>query len=149
MVEADGALSRQTLLQAASLPDFADTRAPATRGDSSGPRWNFEVPFATPQGNTAIAQFEIARDGHSAQSAASQPVWRARFSINIEPMGAVHAQVALIGSRAAVTLWAERGESAAKLREQSALLSDALKEVALEPGNVLVRDGSPPVRNKR
>jgi hypothetical protein len=142
--DTDGALSRQTLLQAASLPDSANAQAgQVARGDTSGPRWNFEIPFATPQG-TAIAQFEIARDGRSVPAEGIKPVWRARFTIDIEPMGAVHAQVALIGSRAAVTLWAERGESAAKLRQNASLLSDALKQAELEPGDVLVRDGSPP-----
>jgi hypothetical protein len=142
--DTDGALSRQTLLQAASLPDSANAQAgQVARGDTSGPRWNFEIPFATLQG-TAIAQFEIARDGRSVPAEGIKPVWRARFTIDIEPMGAVHAQVALIGSRAAVTLWAERGESAAKLRQNSSLLSDALKQAELEPGDVLVRDGSPP-----
>jgi Flagellar hook-length control protein FliK len=142
--DTDGALSRQTLLQAASLPESANAQATqVARGDTSGPRWNFEIPFATPQG-TAIAQFEIARDGRSVPAEGIKPVWRARFTIDIEPMGAVHAQVALIGSRTAVTLWAERRESAAKLRQNSSLLSDALKQAELEPGDVLVRDGSPP-----
>jgi Flagellar hook-length control protein FliK len=142
--DTDGALSRQTLLQAASLPDSANAQGTqVVRGDTSGPRWNFEIPFATPQG-TAIAQFEIARDGRSVPAEGIKPVWRARFTIDIEPMGAVHAQVALIGSRTAVTLWAERGESAAKLRQNSSLLSDALKQAELEPGDVLVREGSPP-----
>jgi Flagellar hook-length control protein FliK len=147
LAETDAALSRQTLLQAASLPEGANAQAAqiahVAQGDTSGPRWNFEVPFATPQG-TSIAQFEIARDGRSAPAEGIKPVWRARFTIDIEPMGAVHAQVALIGSRTAVTLWAERGESAAKLRQNSSLLSDALKQAELEPGDVLVRDGSPP-----
>jgi hypothetical protein len=145
LAETDGALSRQTLLQAASLPDAATLQAgQVARGDPSGPRWNFEVPFATPQGNTAIAQFEISRDGRSVPAEGIKPVWRARFTLDVEPMGAVHAQVALIGSRTAVTLWAERGDAAAKLRENSSLLSDALKQAELEPGDVLVRDGSPP-----
>ena len=57
----DGALARQTLLQIASLPEQPDLpRAEAAQ------RWSFEVPFATPQG-TAIAQFEITRDGARAQ----------------------------------------------------------------------------------
>ena len=145
LAETDGALSRQTLLQAASLPEAATLQAgQVARGDPSGPRWNFEVPFATPQGNTAIAQFEISRDGRSVPAKDIKPVWRARFTLDVEPMGAVHAQVALIGSRTAVTLWAERGGAAAKLRENSSLLSDALKQAELEPGDVLVRDGSPP-----
>ncbi len=58
--ETDQALSRQTLLQVASLPDRPD--ASGVRTEQSLPRWNFEIPFATPQG-TAMAQFEISRDG--------------------------------------------------------------------------------------
>jgi len=144
LAETDSALSRQTLLQAAWLPDATNTQAgQAAHGEAAGPRWNFEVPFATPQG-TAVAQFEIARDGRSTPTEGIKPVWRARFTLDVEPMGAVHAHVALIGTRAAVTLWAERGESAAMLRESAPMLSDALRRAELEPGDVLVRDGSPP-----
>jgi Flagellar hook-length control protein FliK len=53
-------------------------------------------------------------------------------------------QIALSGARAGVTLWAERQESAARLRAEAPLLADALREVELEPGDVLVRDGQPP-----
>jgi len=144
LTETDGALSRQTLLQAASLPDSAQAQiAQANRADASAPRWNFEVPFATQQG-TAVAQFEISRDGRSSPTDGSKTVWRARFTLDVEPMGAVHAHVALIGARTAVTLWAERPDSAAKLRANSSLLTDALKQAELDPGDVLVRDGSPP-----
>jgi hypothetical protein len=136
----DAALARQTLLQAASL-DRPDPLAP--RHDSSGPRWTFEIPFATPQG-TAMAQFEIARDGKSAPADGITPIWRARFTLDIEPMGPVHAQISLAGARAAVTMWAERGETAKQLRDNAAALTAALKGAEFEPGDVLVRDGFPP-----
>ncbi len=141
LADTDSALSRQTLLQAASLPD-----APAVQpshSDPSGPHWSFEVPFAAPQG-TAIAQFEIARDGRAAPAEGIKPVWRARFTLDVEPMGPVHAQIALVGERTTVTLWAERAGSAAQLRDNTALLADALKHAELEPGDVMVRDGAPP-----
>jgi hypothetical protein len=141
--ETDGALSRQTLLQAASLPAGATPQSAAGRTDPSGPRWNFEVPFATPQG-TSIAQFEISRDGRGTPAEGQKAVWRARFSIDIEPMGPVHAQVALVGARATVTLWAERPDSAMRLRQSAPMLSDALREAELEPGDVFVRDGTQP-----
>jgi Flagellar hook-length control protein FliK len=138
--ETDAALARQTLLQAASL-DQADPQA--SRSDSSGPRWNFEIPLATPQG-TAIAQFEIARDGKNETREGIKPVWRARFTVDIEPIGRVHAQIALTGVRTAVTMWAEREDTAKRLRENSGQLADALKGAELEPGDVLVREGAPP-----
>ncbi|RTM05429.1 MAG: flagellar hook-length control protein FliK, partial [Bradyrhizobiaceae bacterium] len=54
--DTDAAIARQTLLQVASLPDRTD--ASGHRIDPAVPQWNFEIPFATPQG-TAMAQFEI------------------------------------------------------------------------------------------
>jgi hypothetical protein len=138
--ETNGAIARQTLLQAASLPDH---QAPSPHGDASGPRWLFEVPFATPQG-TAVAQFEIARDGRHARTEGVKPAWRARFSLDVEPIGPVHAQVALTGARATVTLWAERPDTSAQLRDNAPQLADALRQAELEPGELLVRFGAPP-----
>jgi flagellar hook-length control protein FliK len=145
--ETDAALARQTLLQAASLPDHVAAslaaNGAAVRNDPSGPRWLFEVPFATPQGS-AVAQFEIARDGHNAPAAGTTAAWRARFSLDVEPIGPVHAQIALIGTRAAVTLWAERPETSTQLREGAPQLADALRQADLDLGDVLVRAGTPP-----
>ncbi|HUI94500.1 MAG TPA: flagellar hook-length control protein FliK [Xanthobacteraceae bacterium] len=140
--ETDAALARQTLLQAASLPSHAGAPGPVQHG-ASGPQWHFEVPFATPQGST-IAQFEIARDGHHAPAEGLKAVWRARFSLDIEPIGPVHAQIALTGTRAAVTLWAERPDTSAQLRDNAPQLAEALRQAELEPGDVLVRAGTPP-----
>lgn len=136
--DVDGALARQTLLQIASLPD--QPLQHAQRMDQ--PRWAFEIPFATPQG-TAVAQFEISRDGHSPQEVEpAKRIWRARFSLNVEPAGPVHASIALIGQRASVRLWADRPETIARLRDSTPLLSHALREAELDPGEITV--GRPP-----
>ena len=134
----DGALARTTLLQAASLPD-----QPTQRTEPAAQRWTFEVPFATPQG-TSIAQFEVSRDGQAAKSDRKPPTWRARFSLDVEPMGPVHALVALAGARTSVTLWAERHATAARLNDNAAMLSEALRAAELEPADVLFRVGAPP-----
>jgi hypothetical protein len=140
LADTDAALARHTLLQAASLPDAGDTG----RSDRADARWTFDIPFVTPQG-TAVAQFEIAHDGRRAATADnSEPAWRARFSLDMEPMGPVHVHISLSHTRAAVTLWAEREASAARLREDAPLLAQALREAELEPGDVLVRNGEPP-----
>jgi hypothetical protein len=138
---ADAALARHTLLQAASLPDRPS--ADAARVQTQGPQWTFEVPVMTSAG-TSIAQFEISRDGR-AVTTEDRAVWRARFSIDVEPMGPVHAQVTLRGNRTTVMLWAERPSTAARLRESSALLADALKQAELEPGDFHCRAGAPTV----
>src|SRR5258708_8591682 len=102
--ETNGAIARQTLLQAASLPDHAP---PSPHADTSGPRWLFEVPFATPQG-TAVAQFEIARDGRNAPAEGIKPAWRARFSLDVEPIRPVHAPPPLPRPPAPPTLLPDR-----------------------------------------
>jgi hypothetical protein len=139
--DTDAALARQTLLQAASLPERAD--APGARIDPNAPRWHFEIPFATAQG-TAVAQFEIARDGSGTEVAAAQRVWRARFSLDVEPNGPVHALVTLSGGRTSVRMWAERPVTAARLRADAPQLAHALREAALEPGDIVIGDGAPP-----
>ncbi len=139
--DTDAAIARQTLLQVASLPDRIDASAPKI--DVSAPRWNFEIPFVTPQG-TAMAQFEISRDGGAEQVEAVKRVWRARFSIDVEPTGPVHAQVSLTGEKTSVRMWAERPETAAQLRAGASQLSQALSRAELAPGEIVIRDGAPP-----
>jgi hypothetical protein len=139
--DTDAAIARQTLLQVASLPDRVETAG--IRIDPSAPRWNFEIPFVTPQG-TAMAQFEISRDGGGEETEAAKRVWRARFSLDVEPAGPVHALVSLTGDKTSVRMWAERPATAAQLRAGAAQLSQALSEAELQPGDIVIRDGTPP-----
>jgi hypothetical protein len=137
----DAAIARQTLLQVASLPDRVDLAHP--RIDITAPRWHFEIPFATPQG-TAMAQFEISRDGGSTDTVeAAKRVWRARFSLDVEPAGPVHALVSLSGEKTSVRIWAERPATAAQLRASAAQLSQALSRAELNPGDIVVQEGAP------
>ncbi|UFX42466.1 flagellar hook-length control protein FliK [Bradyrhizobium sp. 41S5] len=137
----DAALARQTLLQIASLPDRGDGTRPQL--DAMVPRWNFEIPFLTQQG-TAMAQFEISRDGGGNEVEAAKRVWRARFTLDVEPAGPVHALVSLNGERTSVRMWAERPSTAAQLRAGAFELSQALTRAELTPGDIEIRDGSPP-----
>ena len=102
-----------------------------------------KIPCATPQG-TAIAQFEISRDGGGREADAARQAWRARFSLDVEPAGPVHALIALSGDRTSVRMWAERPATAERLRAGSAELSRALARAELKPSDIVVRDGSPP-----
>jgi hypothetical protein len=139
--DTDAAIARQTLLQVASLPDRIDVTGPKI--DVTAPRWNFEIPFVTPQG-TAMAQFEISRDGAAAEVEAAKRVWRARFSLDVEPTGPIHALVSLVGEKTSVRMWAERSATAAQLRAGAAELSQALSRADLQPGEIVIRDGAPP-----
>jgi hypothetical protein len=140
LADTDGAIARQTLLQVASLPDQID---PSTgRIDPAAQRWNFEIPFVTPQG-TAMAQFEISRDGGGTESDAAKRAWRARFTLDVEPAGPVHALVSLIGDKTSVRMWAERPATASQLRAGASQLSLALSRAELQPGDIVIRDGAP------
>jgi hypothetical protein len=141
LADTDAAIARQTLLQVASLPDRVDSAG--VRLDPATPRWNFEIPFTTPQG-TAMAQFEISRDGAGNEVEAAKQVWRARFTLHVEPAGPVHALVSLSGERTSVRMWAERPATAAQLRAGAAQLSQALSRAELQPGDIVIRDGAPP-----
>lgn len=138
--DTDAAIARQTLLQVASLPDRADIAGPRT--DPAAPRWNFEIPFATPAG-TAIAQFEISRDGTGSATDAAKRVWRARFSLDVEPAGPIHALISLSGDKTSVRMWAERPATATQLRAGASQLSQALSRAELQPGDIVIRDGAP------
>jgi Flagellar hook-length control protein FliK len=140
LADTDGAIARQTLLQVASLPGQTDSNP--SHADSSIPRWNFEIPFATPLG-TAMAQFEISRDGGGNAVSPAKQVWRARFSLDVEPAGPIHALVSLSGERTSVRMWAERPATASQLRAGISQLSQALSCADLQPGDIVVRDGAP------
>jgi hypothetical protein len=140
LADTDGAIARQTLLQVASLSGQTDMTT--TRPDPSVPRWNFEIPFITPQG-TAMAQFEISRDGGGREVDAAKRVWRARFSLDVEPAGPIHALISLSGERTSVRMWAERPATASQLRAGVSQLSQALSRAELLPGDIVVRAGAP------
>lgn len=139
-----GALARQDLMQIASLPDGARPDIDGAEVRQPGARLNLDLPFVTPQG-VAVAQFEIGHDGGGSGGYAGGPIertYKARFSIDLEPMGPVHALVTLTGSRTRVSLWAERAETIARLRASEEVLGAALREAELVP-EVAVHSGAP------
>jgi hypothetical protein len=125
-----GAVARTELMQLASLAD-----APRADGEPARTQsWLFEMPLATPQG-AAVAQFEIEKDGAGAEAAREAPVWRTRFSVDVEPLGLIHALLVLAGGKTSVTLWAERASALARLRAAQGELAGSLEaEVAVHPG---------------
>jgi hypothetical protein len=144
--ETNGALARQDLMQIASLPEAAHHEAEAVETrPQPGSRLNLDLPFMTPQG-VAVAQFEISRDGGGSGGGAVGPAertYRARFSIDLEPLGPVHALITLTGARTRVSLWAERAETMARLRAGEESLGAALRQAELSP-EVAVHSGAPP-----
>jgi hypothetical protein len=139
--QTDAAIARQTLLHIASLPGEQTNGTARTQNDSS--RLIFDIPVATAQG-TGVAQMAIERDGGSRDRQDIAPVWRATFSIDLEPIGPVHVRIALTGQRASVTLNAERSRSAEFLAAGLPRLEAGLRGVEIEPGELHCRSGAAP-----
>ncbi len=91
-----------------------------------------------------MAEFEISRDGGGSEVEAAKRIWQARFSLDVEPAGPVHALVSLIGETTSVRMWAERPDTATLLRAGAAQLSQALAKAELQPGDIVIGDGKPP-----
>lgn len=111
---------------------------------ASEPRWTFDLPLQTPFGH-ALARFEVSRDSFRTRNGAHASVWRARFSMEVEPLGPVHAQIALMGSHAWVSLWAERSDSMHVLEQQQANLRDTFSADSVE-AEIICCLGKPPAR---
>jgi hypothetical protein len=146
--EAKAALSRQVLMQAASLPksgQVASNQASSSQGADRRPgaSWLFELLFAAPDG-PAVAQFQIDRDDEPPKNGAPDPIWRVRFSLDFAPLGPIHARISLSGGQAHVALWAEHDETRSMLDAQQADLTDALLEDELV-AQVAVFQGRPNV----
>lgn len=139
LARTEAAIARQTLLQAASLPD----PSPGETGKTdAATRLVLDVPLLAPQGNAA-AQIRIERDEGRRGRDDIRPAWRASFSLDLEPIGPVHAQVTVVGDTAHVALFAERDDSAAALRDNVALLQAGLADAAIEPGDIRCAAGTP------
>lgn len=134
----EAVIARQTLLQVASLPDADPT---AAKSGVEARHLIFDVPLATPQG-IAVAQFRIEQDETRRDGETNKPAWRATFAIDVEPIGRVHAHIALMGDRTSVTLRAERPESAALLNDNVGQLEASLREADLEPGTLACVNGA-------
>jgi hypothetical protein len=107
------------LVEVATQMQRTDERQSAAAPE---PRWSFDIPFQTPQGQSR-AHFEIERDTyHKASGSKDARVWRVRFSIDVEPLGPVHTQIALMGKNAWVSIVAERESSMRTLESQQQAL---------------------------
>ena len=132
--ETDAALARVELMQIASLPE---------RDADPVSRWMFEAPVQTPFG-PAVAQFEISRDGRGrGTDGEAGPTWRARFGVDVEPLGPVTAHLTLAGGQLGVAIWAARPEGAQMLRANAPALIGALSGPEVK-ADVAVYHGTPP-----
>lgn len=140
MQRAETALAQTRVLEVATQVMRAEQAAPNTH-PAAPTQWNFDLPLATPFGQ-ALIRFEIDRHAQGTRDETPEAIWRARLSLDIEPLGPVHAQIALRGAKAWVSLWAERAETAQLLETQKPLLRQTLGAEDLE-ADILLQAGAP------
>ncbi|NJO54167.1 MAG: flagellar hook-length control protein FliK [Bacteroidales bacterium] len=135
-------MARLSLAQLASTD--AETTPRLGRVDAtSQPGWTFEVPLVA-EGRTSIAQFEIRpNDGRSSGDTEGARGWSIRFSIDVEPVGPVHALLTLQGTNLSVSLWAERPATAELLQAEENRFTASLAEQDLTLDRLFVRSGRP------
>jgi hypothetical protein len=142
--EAEQALERGKLHGYAGLPD-----ARAGHGEQRATQViAFELPIALgPQ--TAMAGFRLERDRrdleHDGPAQAGAPVdhWGIRFAIETDEIGAVHAHLRLAGPALSVSLWAAEPATHRAFVEAVPLLEAALRDAALDVGQIAVFAGRP------
>lgn len=136
--QAEAALDRIALAQYASLPQEAarlDQQPPA--------RWLTEIPLALPNG-TAVLPLEIERDPPQSGSATPDaPLWRVRFAIDVEPLGALQGVVTLQGRAIGVSFWAEREDTSRLLRQAAPDLETSLLRSRFDSAEFEVFTGHP------
>ncbi len=91
-----------------------------------------------------MAQFEISRDGGGNEVEAAKRVWRARFSLDVEPAGPVHALVSLRRRQdVGADVGGAAGDRGAIARRRGATEPGA-QQGRTQPGDIVIRDGAPP-----
>lgn len=140
MQRTEAALAQTRALEVASQVIRAEAAASSPH-PAAPTQWTFDLPLATPFGHTLV-RFEIDRQAQGKRKETPDVIWRARLSLDIEPLGPVHAQIALRGAKAWVSLWAERPETAQLLETQQPLLRQSLGTDALE-ADILLQTGAP------
>jgi hypothetical protein len=143
------ALARVSLGQYASLPE--EMTAPSAAGTNHNGQatkmpasWLFEIPLRIGAA-TSIAQFEIDQvfDGVP-DTPDYRRAWRVQFSLDIAPMGPMHARLLLAGRRLSVGLWAEDRNGAAAIQRNILLLRQSLEAAAFTIDEIHFASGRPP-----
>ena len=136
--QTDGALARLRLLQLTSHGNDAARPGAALPAPAE---WNLELPLLLGR-ELAMAQIQIGRDG-KAQGEARDRGWRLRFALKLSVIGEVGAQIAMVGKRTSVALWADEALTADMLEDMLPELAPALAAKGLELESLTVRRGAP------
>jgi hypothetical protein len=142
--KAGDGLARMSLGQYASLPEPASRSARGSGSLAPSTAWLFEIPFRLGPA-VSIGQFEIdpiGGDGGAETDAGA--AWRIQFSLEIAPLGPLHARVLLTGRRLSIGLWAEDRTGALNLQRGLLGLRQSLEVADFTIDEIHFALGRPP-----
>ncbi|MCZ8097691.1 MAG: flagellar hook-length control protein FliK [Burkholderiales bacterium] len=141
----EGALDRLKLAQYASLPREAPIQQAAQQPASQQAQpqaWVMDLPMLAGREAT-LAQMRITRDGRGPTAEAEGPAWSIDVAVDTSETGPIHARVRLGAGRLGVTLWAERTDTADRLRQDMPALRRTLDDAAFSVDDVAILTGAP------
>jgi hypothetical protein len=139
--DADQAFERARLQSYAGLPETR-TAGPADAARSQQ-QLHIEIPIGFSQ-QTAMMGLKVDRDPPRRQpDGTAVDSWGIRFAIETDEIGAVHAHLKLAGPTLNVSLWADDAATHRAFVEALPLLEAALRDAALEVGDLTVFSGKP------
>ncbi len=137
--EAGQALERAKLHAYAAIPEQRAGAADAPRPQ----HLQFELPVAFgPQ--TAMMGVRVEHERRKRrETGEAVDVWGIRFAIETDEIGAVHAHLRLSGRTLNVSLWADDDATHRAFVESAPMLEAALRDAALEVGEMAIFSGAP------
>lgn len=142
--QADGALDRVRMLQGASLPASLPPEMRAGGPDATqNQRWLMELPMVV-DGRSHVLPLRIEREPerHS-QAGREGALWRVRFALDGEPLGALHAIITWRMRQLGIQIWAEREETRNVLRLSAHQLHRSFDEALFDAVEIDIHAGRP------
>ncbi|TDQ39400.1 flagellar hook-length control protein FliK [Thiopseudomonas denitrificans] len=141
---AAAAISR---LQTHQLSSLAQTYT--TPDGTQVTTWQTEVPMRD-QSQVVPLQVKFQQEQHNPADEREQrpPVWRLELSFELEPLGALHAQVNLQENALSSRLWAEQENTAELVKKELHVLRDKLLAAGLDIRELDCEQGMPPAAPK-
>ena len=93
-------------------------------------------------------KFQHEEPTHKKSDEPVVPLWKIDLSFDLEPLGPLHIQASLQGTRISSQLWAQQGATAELIEHELSHLRDRLLGIGLTVKDLSCHQGSPPQGEK-
>ena len=103
--------------------------------------WHVGLPLRTPDDAPATLWVRAERESDGRDEGSGR--WALDLTLTLASLGTLHARLGLVDDRISATIWAERPDTAALLRDHLDLLGAGLERAGLAVGHLAARSGRP------